>query len=251
MWKNIKTKLNDLKEGKNITLDQLLEDLGVTEHEYILAIRSSLSCPTIYLRRSPNEWWINNYNPACLQAWRANMDIQFVLDVYACAMYIVLYISKAQKGMSELLGKACAESKEVRDIGNKFLNLVEISTQEAVCIILQLPMRKSSRNVVFINTSPPQHRVELLKPLNEIEVMSDDCEEIHPGGLVKRYTEWPDYLQNITLADWAAWYDSCGQSQYKKALKTSDIDHLPLEDQDETSVSSINSIKKKSVARII
>ena len=30
------------------------------------------------------------------------MDIQFVLDVYACAMYIVSYISKAQKGISQL-----------------------------------------------------------------------------------------------------------------------------------------------------
>ena len=31
------------------------------------------------------------------------MDIQFVVDVYACAVYMVTYISKAQKGMSELL----------------------------------------------------------------------------------------------------------------------------------------------------
>jgi hypothetical protein len=77
------------------------------------------------------------------------MDIQFVLDVYACAMYIVSYISKAQKGMSELLRRACAEAKEgnanikqqVRDIGNKFLNSVEISAQEAVYVVLQLPMR--------------------------------------------------------------------------------------------------------------
>jgi hypothetical protein len=84
------------------------------------------------------------------------MDIQFVLDVYACAMYIVSYVSKAQKGMSDLLRNACAEAKEgnstikqqVRDIGNKFLNSIEISAQEAVYIILQLPMRKSSRNVV-------------------------------------------------------------------------------------------------------
>ena len=29
------------------------------------------------------------------------MDIQFVLDVYAYAMYIVSYISTAQKGMNE------------------------------------------------------------------------------------------------------------------------------------------------------
>ena len=31
------------------------------------------------------------------------MDIQFIVDVYACAVYMVTYISKAQKGMSELL----------------------------------------------------------------------------------------------------------------------------------------------------
>jgi len=56
------------------------------------------------------------------------MDIQYVLDVYACAMCIVSCISKAQKGMSQLLQKACHEAREgkssikqqVRDIGNKF-----------------------------------------------------------------------------------------------------------------------------------
>jgi hypothetical protein len=193
------------------------------------------------------------------------MDIQFVLDVYACAIYIVSYISKAQKGMSDLLRNACAEAKEgnstikrnkVRDIGNKFLNSVEISAQEAVYIILQLPMRKSSGNVVFINTSPPNDRVELLKPLSEIEKMSDESEEIHSGGLLKRYVERPDSLKNITLADWAAWYDSSGLNKYKTSVKKSDIDNLPLEDEDENNdddlgvqntescVSSKKSIKK-------
>ena len=85
------------------------------------------------------------------------MDIQSVLDVYACAMYIVSYISKAQKGISEILRVACGETRkvnftikqQVRDTGNKFLNNVEISAQEAVYIVLQLPMRKSSGQVVF------------------------------------------------------------------------------------------------------
>ena len=97
------------------------------------------------------------------------MDIQFVLDVYACAMYIVSYISKAQKGMSELLNKTCNEAIEknstikpqVIDIGNIFLNSVEIRAQEAVYIALQLPMRKSSRQVTLIKTSPPEERVQL------------------------------------------------------------------------------------------
>ena len=128
MWKGIKNKLKDLKEGKDITFHQLLEELGVSEHEYIFAIRSSLTSPTIFLKRTPNELRINNYNSPCFLPWRANMDIQFVLDVYACAMYIVSYISKAKKGMSELLRRACAEAKEgnssikqqVRDMETSF-----------------------------------------------------------------------------------------------------------------------------------
>lgn len=156
-----------MKEGEDITYDQLLTNLKLTEQKYMLAVRSCLKTPTIFLKRTPNELRINNYNRACLSAWRANMDIQFVLDVYACAMYIVSYISKAQKGMSELLRAACEEARrgdssikqQVRDIGNKFLNNVEISAQEAVYIVLQLPMRKSSRQVVFINTSLPEERV--------------------------------------------------------------------------------------------
>ena len=138
-WKLIKKHLNDMKEGEDITFDQLLVNLKLTEQNYLLAVQSSLKTPTIFLKRKPNKLRINNYNAACLSAWHANMDIQFVLDVYACAIYIVSYISKAQKGMSELLRTACEEAKrgnssikqQVRDIGNRFLNNVEISAQEA------------------------------------------------------------------------------------------------------------------------
>ena len=195
-----------------------------------------MNTPTIFLKRSPNELQINNYNPTCLQEWSANMDIQYVLDVYACAMYIVSYISKAQKGMSELLRKAVQEAKEgntnikqqVRDVGNKFLNSEEISAQEAVYVVLQLPMRKASRSVVFINTSLPAERVQFLKPLSETENLLDDCKEIQSSGPPKRHIECPECMQNITLADWAAWYDSCGKKGYRKTNKKYDVDNLLL-----------------------
>ena len=111
------------------------------------------------------------------------MDIQFVLDVYACAVYIVNYISKGQKGMSQLLTQACNEARngnssikqQVRDIGSKFINDVEISAQEAVYIVLQLPMRKASREIVFVHTSPAEERVQLLKPLDELQHLEDEC----------------------------------------------------------------------------
>ena len=238
-WRNITKNLNDMKEGKDMTFDQLLVSLNITEQKYILAIRSSLNSPTIFLKREPNELRVNNYNSACLSAWRANMDIQFVLDVYACAMYIVSYISKAQKGMSQLLQRACDEAREgnssikqqVRDIGNKFLNSVEISAQEAVYIVLQLPMRKSSREVIFIPTAPSEERVQLLKPMNEIEELDDDSEEVHASGLLNRYMQRSPSLENISLADWAAYYDSC-QKPFTKKSRATDIDDLPLETLD-------------------
>ena len=239
-WKNISKHLNDMKEGENITFDQLLINLNVTDQNYHLAIRSRLNSPTIFLRRNPNELRVNNYNSACLKAWRANMDIQFVLDVYACAAYIVSYISKSQKGMSQLLRRACDEARagnssikqQVRDIGNQFLNSVEISAQEAVYIVLQLPMRKRSRQVIFVNTTPPEERVQLLKPMNELEEMDDDSEEVHSGGLLNRYIQRPANFENISLADWAALYDSC-QKPFVKKSKSTDLDNLPLETIDD------------------
>ena len=47
-------KLNDLKEREDITFDQQLSNLGVSEETYIPIIRSSLNCPTIFSKRRPN-----------------------------------------------------------------------------------------------------------------------------------------------------------------------------------------------------
>ena len=142
--------------------------------------------------------------------------------------------------MSQLLQTACDEAREgnssikqqVRDIGNKFINSVEISAQGAVYIVLQLPMRKSSRQVIFINTAPPEERVKLLKPMNEIEKMDDESEEVHSSGLLNRYMKRPSSLENVTLADWAALYDS-RQKPFVKKLKDIDTDNLQLETADD------------------
>ena len=193
-----------------------------------------------------------------------------MLDVYACAVYIVNYISKAQKGMSQLLREACKEARkgnlnikqQVRDIGNKFLNNVEISAQEAVYIVLLLPMRKASREIIFINTSPPEERVELSKPINDIENMEDDSEEVYTSGLLKRYCKRPKKLEHLTLADWAAWYDCRGKPFIKQSNEL-DTDGLPSEkfndenhnddddDSDHLISKTSSKIKRRTKSRII
>ena len=102
-WKSIKLYLDDIKEGEDISFDGLLLKLKVTEENYLLAIRSSINTPTVFLKRNPNELRINNYNPACLSAWRTNMDIQYVLDV--------LHIHLIHTGYPCLLSMCCLHSK--------------------------------------------------------------------------------------------------------------------------------------------
>ena len=68
--------------------------------------------------------------------------------------------------MSDLLRTACDEARlgnstlkqQVRMIG-KFLNNVEVSAQEAVYLLLQLPLKRCSRQVIFLNTNEPGERV--------------------------------------------------------------------------------------------
>ena len=92
----IKDLLDNMKYGEEITFEDFLNNLQLTEESYILAIRHSLKRVTLCLKRAPSEIRINNYNSVLLKAWRANMDIQYVLDPYACATYILSYITKGQ-----------------------------------------------------------------------------------------------------------------------------------------------------------
>ena len=139
MYKEIQEKINSLHELDNLedmTFEEFLSDiLHITEEDYIKCARNSLSGAKVFLQRKPYEVRVNPYMKVVLPAWKANHDLQFVLDPYACAMYIVSYISKSQKGMSALLDQATKEAKEgnldlkrqVGHIGNYFVNSVETS----------------------------------------------------------------------------------------------------------------------------
>ena len=50
IWKSIKKYLDDAKEGLDITFDDLLHELDVTEEKYLLAVQSSIRAATIFLK---------------------------------------------------------------------------------------------------------------------------------------------------------------------------------------------------------
>lgn len=155
---------------------KFLSDIKSSDtQDYLLAGNAVNTVSKIFLKRSVEKVRINSYNKIVLKCWEANMEIQFILDPYACVSYIVLYISKGQRGLSNILSEACKEAKQkdsdirqqVRRIGNQFLSHVEIGAQEAAYLVLQMPLRKSSREVVFIETNELNNRTVLL---NNIQV---------------------------------------------------------------------------------
>ena len=93
----IREVLDSMRYGEDITFEDFLNKLHLTKESYILAIRNTLKRDTLFLKRAPSEIRINSYNTNLLKAWQANMDIQYVLDPYACTTYILSYITKAKE----------------------------------------------------------------------------------------------------------------------------------------------------------
>ena len=204
--------MNENKDNE-VTFAEFLERVAKMNFEdYIKCIRSSLNAPKIFLKREPNEMRINLFNGKILLAWKANLDIQIVLEPYGCASYVVGYISKSQRGMSAQLEAAAKEArkgnldikKQVRHIGNVFSNCVEVSAQEAVYFALQIPLTKGTRDVVYINTSTPAERVFLLKPKSILDELPAESTNIGSDNIVQRYSKRPRQLQRFCLADYVS-----------------------------------------------
>ena len=204
--------MNENKDNE-VTFAEFLERVAKMNFEdYIKCIRSSLNAPKIFLKREPNEMRINLFNGKILLAWKANLDIQIVLEPYGCASYVVGYISKSQRGMSAQLEAAAKEArkgnldikKQVRHIGNVFSNCVEVSAQEAVYLALQIPLTKGTRDVVYINTCTPAERVFLLKPKSILDELPAESTNIESDNIVQRYSKRPRQLQKFCLADYVS-----------------------------------------------
>lgn len=196
----------------NLSLEQAILKAGVDKTAYQSALQTSTKGPVVVLKRSPKDCFVNNYNPTCLRAWNANLDIQFVLNAYACVMYVASYIMKTEKAMGKLLKQVADEYRteelktKLNRVGSAFLTHREVSAQEAVYRTLSIPMKHLSRAVVFTNTSPKSKRIAVLKDKKSLNDMQDDDTNVFQTSLVDRYVKRPDSLESICFAEFAAKY---------------------------------------------
>lgn len=104
------------------------------------------------------------------------MDIQLISDDYSCAVYMVEYVNKSNRGMGDLHRKLRELSEKnsnadhitlIREVAKKFLNSIDMSVQEAAWFLLQQPMSSASRIVIYIPQDHGALRIKIGRKNNK------------------------------------------------------------------------------------
>lgn len=145
------------------------------------------------------------------------MDLQFILDAYSCAAYVVEYVNKSARGMGNLhrLLKEAIETNpdcnievHMKKIGINILNSVEMSAQEAAWFLLRQNMSKASREIVYIPTNLPFERQKCRKSNKQMndENLDAESKDVWTKNVIERYEERPPELESLYLAEFVAYY---------------------------------------------
>lgn len=59
-----------------MSFSEFLEKLNLAGDVYIIAVRSSLTVPRLFLKRNVAEIRVNPYNDLMIRCWEANIDVQ-------------------------------------------------------------------------------------------------------------------------------------------------------------------------------
>ena len=206
------TKRQDTERKAKDTLRKMWDAIESTEHtdfveilrvtqithsqfEKCLAILAKRNTP--YLKRRVKDQWVNNYNPDLIRCWNGNMDIQYILDPFAATIYMLSYLTKSEREMGDLLRSAQREAREgntdavseLKKLGSVYLQHREISVMGAIYLICSMPLKQSSRNVVFVQTDVDGQKISL--PLQKLQDNAGNSEEVWMTSQIEKYIGRP------------------------------------------------------------
>nr|KAF7431628.1 hypothetical protein H0235_004552 [Vespula pensylvanica] len=198
-----------------------------SDEHYTNILRAGITRPTVFVKREPSEKWHNTFNPFILNVLQSNIDIQFILEEYSCAAYVAEYISKTNKGISNLqrqIIEIMIEHPEfdiveiTRKMTVDMLHTVEITSQEAAWYLLREPMSKSSTVIAYIPTSRPIERQRIQRTQEELAREDLDYEsiDIWKENWFDKYENRPEEFENISLAQFVANYVRNANNTYVK-----------------------------------
>ena len=111
----------DFVEPKDINC--ILEEIGITRDDYYEALKIS-TC------------FVNNYFNEGLLAWKANIDIQPVINHYKAVAYMCAYFSKSEDEASEAMKQVAKEAfKENLNVFEKIIAIFKAYTTKRECSV--------------------------------------------------------------------------------------------------------------------
>ncbi|XP_062283095.1 uncharacterized protein LOC133987667 [Scomber scombrus] len=215
--------------NSNVTIEALLQSKGINQGVLEAAYNRIAKKTSIVLKRQVTEVWINQYSKPLLKCWNANLDVQFVVDAYACIVYIISYISKSEREIGLLLGNAHREASKdgnisakeaLKTLGSVYLHNRDVCAQEAVYRLTNMHLKECSRKVVFVPTG--ENIVKISLPLSVLQKISKSPEtnthNIWMKGLVDRYLNRPNdsTFNNMCIATFASEYRILSKNEHCK-----------------------------------
>ena len=87
-----------------LSFDRFLEELGINETDYILALRRSVNGRgVLFLKRECSQVFYNNFNKNIMSQHSANQDFTLCIDEFQVAAYVANYLTKNEAGQSNML----------------------------------------------------------------------------------------------------------------------------------------------------
>ncbi|KAL3199898.1 hypothetical protein MRX96_043710 [Rhipicephalus microplus] len=136
-------------------------------------------------------------NPWMARVLDYNMDLQVILDHYACATYVVDYVNKADRGMSNLHNAVMQIIEEKPGNGlrhhHTFTRRNDAQESRNVCARRRLGFScgktcsKKSRDVVYILTCYPEERVRVHKTNQELVNVSAALTDVWKLNIIQTY----------------------------------------------------------------
>ena len=213
---NLKTALEDIDSA--ISTEELLQKFDLTQEDLELFLKCTSKKDQVFLKRSPQEIWINNYNKILLPLWNGNCDVQLVLSIESLIYYLIGYVSKGERSVMRIVEEAKKEARqgnvepiaELRKLGNAYLTNREISVMEAITRAYGFPLTETPTTVVYLPVDPLGNRIT--KPLSTLQNLSEN-DSIFASNIIDYYLSRPEDLQDYCLADFASWYYKVPESR--------------------------------------
>ena len=131
---------------------------------------------------SRNDNLLNAYNPVQLSAWRANVDMQYIVSRNKVIKYVAKYATKSEprsKGLQEVYSTIMKSIKEdatplkvVQKLLTSTIGERDFSAQETCHLLLMLPLFRASRDFVVLSLDGSRQVTETFEEDKSVTVDS-------------------------------------------------------------------------------